>query len=278
VGRPPRLVCFGFSTDLHYLAYGRFVVGAKLLLLCLWLVVSVFALACTREGEPDPIGEHEPIFYRGLAVEPRYSKSLVERPHTRYAFEPVLQGDIVRHDFLIENDSARALELSGVKACCGFLVESYSRRIEPGLTGRISTLVLTDSRGGQQIRGTIHARTDDESRPEIAIDVSLLVKEFASLSDYRIWLRGSAKDDLVETCRVIPNGEYPFSITGIKARKGVWFDYSYEEIEANGERGYEITVRNTREKIGSYQDVLFVQTDNSARPEFKIRIEGRISE
>ena len=75
---------------------------------------------------------------------------------------------------------------------------------------------------------------------------------------------------------MIPNEDYPFSITGIRAGTGVWFSTDYREIEREGKQGYEITVRNTRTKIGPYHDVLFVQTDHSARPEFKIRIEGRI--
>ena len=104
------------------------------------------------------------------------------------------------------------------------------------------------------------------------------MKEFASLSPYRIWLEGSAAQDLVATSIVIPNQDYPFRVTGIKTRRGVWFTTSYREIERQGRRGYEITVRNTRKKVGSYQDVLFVQTDHAARPEFKIRIEGRIRE
>jgi hypothetical protein len=202
----------------------------------------------------------------------------VDEPHSRYVFEPALQGDIVRHDFVIRNDSEEILEIHEVRGFPGCVVESYSRRIEPGLTGAISTLILTDSRGGEEIAGTLRARTSRADRPEITIDASLFVREFAFLSPYRVWLEGSTSEDLVGTCIVIPSRDYPFSITGIKARKGVWFTTSYREIEREGRKGYEITVRNTRKKTGSYQDVLFVQTDHPARPEFKIRIEGRIGE
>lgn len=217
-------------------------------------------------------------FYRGLETEPVYSASRVDQPHGQHQLEPALQGDTVRHDFLIGNDSKEMLELRDVQGCSGCIVESYSRSIAPGSTGKISILFLTDSRGGQEIQGTIRATTSDERRPEISIDVSLLVKEFASISPYRMWLEGSSDEEIVETCTVVPNESYPFAITGIKVRKGVWFTHSYREVETGGKRGYEITVRNTRKKAGPYQDVLFVQTDNSARPEFKIRIEGRIQE
>jgi len=244
---------------------------------CLVLVLLTAFPACTKE-ESGKTRKPQLHFYSGLPVEPLYSRSNVTQAKSRYEFDPVLQGDIVNHDFIIKNDSREVLELSDVEGCCGCFVKSYSRKIQPGLTGKISVLILTDSRGGQEIRGTVRAATNDKSRPEITIEISIFVKEFASLSPYRIWLKGEPGEDIVEKCIVIPNEDYPFEITGIKVRKGVWFDYSYREIETKGKKGYEITVKNTRKKVGPYQDVLFVQTDNSARPEFKIRIEGRIGE
>jgi hypothetical protein len=253
-------------------------VATALVFLCLTGVLLTTSLSCEEEGQPSAVEEREILFYKGLEVEPVHSKSLVDQPHSHHVLEPALQGDVVRHDFIIRNDFEEVLEIDEVRGFPGCIVESYSRKIPPGLTGSISTLILTDSRGGEEIAGTLRARTNREELPEIAIDASLLVREFASLSPYRVWLEGSASQDLVATCIVIPNPEYPFSITGIKARKGVWFTTSYREIESEGKRGYEITVRNTRKKTGSYQDVLFVQTDHSARPEFKIRIEGRIRE
>jgi hypothetical protein len=253
-------------------------VGAFLALLSLMALLLAIPLGCGGEDRPSTAEERGLRFYTGLETEPVYSSSPVDSSHSRYEFEPALQGDVVRHDFIIANDSEEVLEIEEVKGFPGCLVESYSRRIQPGLTGRISTLILTDSRGGEEIAGTIRARTSRENRPEIAIDTSLRVREFASLTPYRVWLEGPATQDLAATSIVVPNRDYPFTITGIKARKGVWFETSYREIESEGRRGYEITVRNTRNRPGSYQDVLFVQTDHPARPEFKIRIEGRIGE
>ncbi len=227
----------------------------------------------TRSGEIKKIN-----FYTGRDIKPIYSRSRVEKAHSRYEFEPALQGDIVKHDFIIENHSEAPLKLRNVEGCCGCFVESYTPSIEPGMSGAISAVLLTDSRGGEVIEGTIRAQTNDADRPEITIDVSMRVKAFAALHPYRIWLKGSPEEEIVEKCIVIPNKDYPFNITGIKTRKGVWFDYRLQEVKKNGRKAYEITVRNTREKPGPYQDVLFVQTDNPARPEFKIRIEGRISE
>ena len=244
---------------------------------CLLLIGIIAPLACNNK-DSSADGKPTVNFYTGLPVEPIHSRSYVEKAHSSYLFSPVLQGDTVKHDFIVKNDSKKALELSNAEACCGSVVESYTSVIPPGQSGKISVILLTDSRGGQEISGTIRAKTNDTDRPEIKIDISLYVKEFAALRPYRIWLEGSSTEAIVETCIIVPNENYPFNITGIKTRKGVWFDYTCEEIEKDGKAAYEITVRNTRKKPGTYQDVMFIQTDNTARPEFKIRIEGRISE
>lgn len=246
-------------------------------ILCfLSLVIPATLAGCEKQEKHDPLMDQKLHFYKGLEIEPIYSQSKVESVHSRYEFSPVLQGDIVHHDFIIANDGDKALEITEAAGCCGLIVESYARRIEPGMTGKIAVLILTDSQGGQEIKGTISAKTADSARPRITIDVSIFVQEFAALSPYRIWLKGSPDQEIVEKCRVVPNEAFPFRITGIKVRKGVWFTYDFREVETDGKAGYEIMVRNTRKKIGSYQDVLFIQTDHPRRPEFKIRIEGRI--
>jgi len=248
-------------------------------ILCfLSLVIPTAFAGCEKQENHDQLVDPKLNFYKGLEVEPIYSQSKVESVHVRYEFPPVLQGDIVHHDFIITNDSDKALEITEAAGCCGLIVESYARRIEPDMTGKIALLILTDSHGGQEIKGTISAKTTDSARSQITIDVSIFVQEFAALSPYRIWLKGSPDQEIVEKCTVVPNDAFPFRITGIKVRKGVWFTYDFREIETDGKPGYEITVRNTRKKIGSYQDVLFVQTNHPLRPEFKIRVEGRIGE
>ena len=62
------------------------------------------------------------------------------------------------------------------------------------------------------------------------------------------------------------------------AKKGFDISHSLEEIERDGKKGYLVRVKNTRKKSGLYRDTLFVQTDNSRRPEFRIRIEGDVAE
>ncbi|MFO7558061.1 MAG: DUF1573 domain-containing protein [Desulfobacterales bacterium] len=238
----------------------------------------VVLLSCDKEERLVKNEKKEFPFYLGKRIEPVHSKSYIDQPHSTYEFEPVLQGDILKHAFIIKNNTSDVLEIKKAEGCCGCIVESSSKKIQPGLSGRISTLILTESHGGETIEGTVRATTNDKNNPEITIDVKLPVRKFADIDPYRIWMKGSYKNNIVETSTVIPGKDYPFNITDIKVRKGIDISYSWKKIEKQGRKAYEITVKNLKKEPGTYRDVLFVQTDHSARPEFRIRIEGRITE
>lgn len=217
-------------------------------------------------------------FYFGLPEKRIYSKSVVNGPVSRYVFQPVLQFDLVEHDFIVRNTSDRMLELRKVQACCGSLVESYTRQIPPGKEGVIKTVLLTDRRGGEEIRGTIRAVTSDPEHPEWTIDISCFVEKFADISDNTIYLNGSWRMPLEGSSTVVPAAAYPFRITGLKPRKGRDITFGYREVKQSGKRGYLITVKNTRKEPGVIRDAVYVQTDNAARPEFMIRVQGRLTD
>jgi hypothetical protein len=217
-------------------------------------------------------------FYFGLPEKPVYSKSVVDAPKSTYVFQPVLQFDLVKHDFIIRNTSDRVLELKKVQACCGSLVEFYSREIPAGKEGVIQTVLLTNRRGGEEITGTIRAMTNDPENPEWTIDISCFVKKFADISVHTIMLEGSWRKNLEGSSVVIPSDEYPFKITGLKVKKGLDIALHYKEIEQSGKKGYLITARNIRKEPGVIRDTIYVQTDNQARPEFMIRVQGKITD
>jgi hypothetical protein len=217
-------------------------------------------------------------FYFGLPEKPVYSKSVVDSPKSRYVFDPVLQFDLVRHDFIIKNTSTRLLELKKVQACCGTLVEFYSPQIPAGKEGVIKTVLLTNRRGGEEIQGTILAKTNDPRHPEWTIDISCFVKKFADISVFTIMLNGSLRETIEGSTVVVPAKEYPFKITGLKAKKGLDILYGYKEIKQAGRKGYLITAKNKRKEPGVIRDTIYVQTDNPARPEFMIRVQGKVSE
>ena len=217
-------------------------------------------------------------FYFGLPQKPVYSKSVVDSPHSKYVFDPVLQFDQVSHDFIIRNTSKSMLEFKKVEGCCGSLVEAYSDRIPPGKEGIIRAILFTDRRGGQEINGTIRAQTNDPKNPEWTIDISCYVKKFADISEFTIMLNGPWREPIEGTSVVTPTKEYPFRITGVKVKKGLNIVYGYKEMKQAGKKAYLITAKNKRVEAGTIWDTIYVQTDNPARPEFIIRVQGTVTD
>ncbi|MDP6977974.1 MAG: hypothetical protein QF570_05140 [Myxococcota bacterium] len=214
--------------------------------------------------------------YNGHPPRTVVGESLVRGGRGKAVLDPVLQGDVVHHEVKIVNDSDTPWTLENLQVCSGCMLNGWTKIIGAGETGSIAFVIPTDAWGGQTLEGTIQADTNAAAPSQLAIDVELEIREFAALDPYRLWLKGSASESIQETCLVVPNADYPFSITGIKTRKGVWIEHEVRKTEHEGQLAYAIDVRNTRKKPGPYQDVLFVQTDHPERPEFKIRIEGRI--
>jgi hypothetical protein len=248
---------------------------------CLFAGCMVFVITSWGRCSDDYIPpEQRPKlnFYFGLPENPVYSKSVVESPKSSYVFDPVLQFDLVKHDFIIKNKSDHVLELKKVEACCGSLVEYHSPQIPAGKEGVIKTVLLTNRRGGEEIHGTIRAMTTDPKNPEWAIEISCFVKKFADISAYTIMLDGSLRGNLEGSSTVVPTPEYPFRIKGLKAKKGLDIVYGYKEIKQAGKKGYLIWAKNKRTVPGVIRDTIYIQTSNQSRPEFMIRVQGKVTE
>ncbi len=239
------------------------------------LVVLLDAAAAQAQAAPPKVLKPFSV-YNGLPPRTVMGESVIRGGRGRTVLEPVLQGDVVHHEVRLVNESDMPWTLENLQVCSGCMLNGWTKTIGAGETGSVAFVIPTDAWGGRKLEGTIHADTNATNPSRLAIDIELEIREFAALSPYRVWLKGSIGDVIQETCLVVPNADYPFSITGIRTRKGVWIEHEVRNIEHEGQPAFAIDVRNTREKPGPYQDVLFVQTDHPERPEFKIRVEGRI--
>lgn len=222
-------------------------------------------------GAPRPFA-----VYNGAPPRRIVGRTTIEGGRGGVRIEPVLQGDVVHHEIRLVNTSEEPWQFEDLRMCSGCMLDGLTKSIAPGATGSLRFVVPTDALGGQTVEGTIRALTGAADPRELALDVNFEVREFAALHPYRLWLSGRVGEAIEETAIVVPNRAYPFTITGIRTRKGVWIETALRETEYEGRGAFAIDVRNIRSKAGPYQDVLFVQTDHPERPELKIRIEGRI--
>jgi hypothetical protein len=227
-------------------------------------------------------GTSRKIFYEGLPEKVAYSRSQVSFPETEYMFNPVVQGTLLSHTFLIRNDSPQALVIRKVNACngkdCVVVVESRSGEILPGTTGAIRIQIYTDLIEGTGFANTLTLHTNHRKYPVSTIHISGTITRFATITPHRVTLAGSWKQEVKSTLLIIPGKGYPFRIKGIKARKGRQIGYDFQEIKKDGRPAYLISVRNVMRKRGSYRDILFIGTDSDVRPEIRIRVNGEISD
>ncbi len=194
-----------------------------------------------------------------------------------FRLEPALQGDMVEHYFLIRNTYKTPVSFSSVKSCCGVILTGYTKEIAPGETGRISVVIPTDKFGGKTVKGRITAVTQDPAQPDLSIGISMDVNKLASLSQFKIVLSGSFHDVLEGSSFIVPEKNHPFTVKGVKARKGLHIVYTVKDEEKGGQKGYLVHVKNTLKKPGIYRDTLYVATDCPERPEIRVRVEGRIT-
>ncbi len=251
---------------------------------CIGLLLGLIGIVviswgwCSIKDAPRDVKKTEAPFYFGIPVKPVHSKSVVDSPKSTHVFDPVLQFDLVKHDFIVRNTSDRMLELKKVSGCCGSLVEAFSPQIPAGKEGVIKVVLLTDRRGGEEIRGTIRARTNDPKHPEWTILISCFVKKFADISADTIMLSGSWRNPIEGSSVVIPAPEYPFKIISLKAKRGIFITYGYREITQEGKKGYVVWAKNTRKEVGVIRDTIYIQTDNPERPQFIIRVQGKLTD
>jgi hypothetical protein len=229
-------------------------------------------LAAAAENETRPPWPR----YAGLPIEPTRGETRIEGARSSVRLPNALQGDLVRHDLVIHNERAEPMRVERVTVCSGCVLDGFTREIGPGGDGRISFVVLTDSRGGETLWSPIVAETDDPDRPRIEVGVEIEVEAFAALDPYRVWLKGRAGEPISETCLVVPNETYPFELQGIELARGRWIEVDWARTTHEGRPAYAITITNTRSRPGPYQDILFLQTGHPRRPELKVRVEGRI--
>ncbi len=92
----------------------------------------------------------------------------------------------------------------------------------------------------------------------------------------RVRLVGPVGSPLHGTITIVPKDSYPFSVTGIRLRKG---QHVGAELRSKADgQGYEVRVVNRRQTTGTYYDTVILTTDSPIQKELMINIYGKIIE
>lgn len=255
--------------------YKRRLIGLLATIVALSLI---FVLLGLKNDNPRARKKRKSPMYMGQPVKTVRSESVLSLKEGKIVLPSVLQGDMVEHEITLKNWMKGPLQLKKMKSCCGFMLKQYPRQLSENESGEISLLVVTDRYGGETITGTITAETNDKDHPKLKFDIALTVEKFVTISQFTIDLKGTKKDKLTGTTLISPIDKYPFKITGLKPKKGYFFDYSYKPLAKGKKTEYLITVKNKINKPVIYRDVLFIGTDHPDRPELKIRVNGNVTD
>ena len=199
-------------------------------------------------------------------------------PEEIFTFPPVLDGQEMRHDFIVLNNGTSPLELIEVKTDCGCTTVSHPRQISPGGRGNIAVKLDTQGSGGDQVTRTTVIRTNDRKRPEVNLVIVGEVKPLAAIVPPEARLTGTVGRRIRQTVKITPTHENPFRIVGVRAEKGEHIRYDLAEPGEPGSRTYHLTIYNLKKETGWYMDNIFLKTDSDRSPVLKVRVFGLLRE
>ncbi len=191
-------------------------------------------------------------------------------------FGSVVEGDPVRHDFVIENKGSSPLLMEKVKPDCGCTTVSYTKEIPPGGKGTVSVEVNTRGYGGRRLSKRVLVETNDPENPEFYLKIGGNVEEFARIEPHNVQLMGPSGKALKQQVSIVPLEKHPFTIVGVTAESGDNIRFKLETVKTPQTTKYLLTIENRRKEKGRYRDLILLKTDSPVRPEIRIGVYGRI--
>ncbi len=130
----------------------------------------------------------------------------------------VNKGDLIKHDFVIENKGKGTLEITHVQPACGCTVTEYDKQIAPGKSGKITATVNTANFSGP-IQKMVSVTTNDLKMSNFQLAIKATVKAILNVtpSEYQqfgLVFKGQALEKLFT---LKSEDGTPFAITQINA-------------------------------------------------------------
>ncbi len=197
---------------------------------------------------------------------------VVPKPH--HDFGTAIEGDLVRHEFVVENRGTAELRIEKLKTGCGCTAASSTRLIPAGGQGTIRVEFKTAGYAGRDIREAVVVHTNDPAAAVLELMLSGRVEAFADIQPKSVLLRAKAGETASAVARILPRPERPFAIRNLRAVKGR--DIRFQLAQKSGPSGtvYELTIFSTRKEPGRIADMVVIETDHPARPALQVMVTG----
>ena len=192
-----------------------------------------------------------------------------------YTFNEVIEGEVITHDYLIENKGNAPLKITDVRTSCGCTTAKRPETIAPGAQDRIVVKGNTRGYGGGKFNKTIRVFTNDPKQSEIQLKLSGPVAFFARIEPPYIFLQGGKEEVVQAEATITQNPKHPFHITTTE------LDHRLDgkidvRLEQQKDDSYHIKVRNLATTPVSYHGRIIFKTDNPSHPELYMYMRGKI--
>jgi hypothetical protein len=178
-----------------------------------------------------------------------------------YTFDEVLEGEVITHAFVIENQGTVSLDILNIRTSCGCTTARRPNAIAPGSSGQIEVKGDTRGYGGHLFDKSITVYTNDPLSPELHLRLKGPVGRFALIEPNRIVLRGETGTSLNAQTTIIPNSVHPFRIIEVAAERRLAGKINVQLEEQDGK--YRVTIHNRQTVPGQYRGRVIVRTDST---------------
>ena len=188
-----------------------------------------------------------------------------------FEFEPVLEGTLLTHDFIIKNQGDAPLNITDVRPPWGCDKKAFDRQIPPGGEGKITIGVKTAGYGGRELSKNILVKTDDPENKKFYLKITGTIKEIVKISPSTVNLIGAPGQTLSEVVTIEPIQMDELKILGMKLRYN-------KQIKAElikpgqGEKKWQVRVSCYSDHSADIYDFITLTTDNPNKSHLRIRV------
>ncbi len=258
----------GRLTNINSFNYRRMIMRKKqvtslLFAVCIFLILPAYASQASEQDKTADTGK------TATAVPVAVAKEAF------FEFEPVIEGTVIEHEYLIQNLGKAPLSIERVRTSCGCATADYTKTIQPGAQGKITISGNTSGYGGRIFSKPVTVYTNDPNNKQIQLRIKGKVEKFAVIAPHKVILRGQAGNKIQSVVSITPERKYPFNIVeSYSDDLGKNAEFSLEKEDGR----YLCVVRNLAETPGSYRGRIHLKTDSSVKPEIIINVYGMITE
>jgi hypothetical protein len=213
------------------------------------------------------------------AAEPQtVGRPVANMPETVFEATDTVDGENIKHDFVIQNRGTGVLHVRKGRSACGYTVDSLPGPIPPGEEGVVTVLFSTCGGGGKNLKKTLTVATNDPDNARISLTVKAKIIKPYTLQAERVKLKGNLGETIKKTLKLSPTDDNPFTVQEVTAKRGRNIRFDLEEIWKRNRVRYKLTVENTAKTPGIYFDTLYIKTDSNIKPIISITVIGKIGE